>query len=331
MQKPIFISYSTKDKEVATALCAHLEKSNLSCWMAPRDIAPGKSYAASIVDAINQAKIMVLVFSTHSNASDHVLNEVERAFNKKVTIIPFRISDTIPSSSMEYFLSLKHWLDAFENKPSRYFSDVQEICHDLLDNTNATASLPKPQMVTAPAKKNKPLLYGLGILGVLLVGYFIWSGNTTKMEATQTVGDSVAKVPVEIDNSNNITAHETKADNLNQDKAATPPQTPIVKPPDHTPPETLSIDNASFEDASSGDVLKFSRNTATIYGFNGSINGNSVAGTVKHTGSGNYQIIKSSSVKGSFQISENELQANVTLNKYGVEFSPGNIKMTKNN
>jgi len=46
MQKPIFISYSSKDKAIAAALCAHLEKAQLKCWIAPRDIAPGKDYAA---------------------------------------------------------------------------------------------------------------------------------------------------------------------------------------------------------------------------------------------------------------------------------------------
>ncbi len=55
---------------------------------------------------------MVLVFSSNSNVSQQVLNEVERAVSKGIVIIPFRIEDTPLSKAMEYFISSKHWLDA---------------------------------------------------------------------------------------------------------------------------------------------------------------------------------------------------------------------------
>ena len=45
MAHDIFISYSTKDKNTADAICHVLEQNNLKCWIAPRNIASGKNYA----------------------------------------------------------------------------------------------------------------------------------------------------------------------------------------------------------------------------------------------------------------------------------------------
>ena len=50
----VFISYSSKDKYAADAVCSRLENGNLRCWYAPRDIAPGADWASSIVQAINR-------------------------------------------------------------------------------------------------------------------------------------------------------------------------------------------------------------------------------------------------------------------------------------
>jgi hypothetical protein len=56
---------------------------------------------------------MVLVFSASANASPQVRREVERAVHRRVAVLPFRVEDVLPSSSLEYFLSSQHWLDAF--------------------------------------------------------------------------------------------------------------------------------------------------------------------------------------------------------------------------
>lgn len=109
----IFISYSQPDGECAFELVARLESAGISCWIAPRDIAPASDWAAEIIDAISAARMMVLVFSASSNRSAQVRREVERAIHKQVHILPFRIENVMPSKSLEYFLSTQHWMDAF--------------------------------------------------------------------------------------------------------------------------------------------------------------------------------------------------------------------------
>ena len=41
MEHEVFISYSSKNKNAAVAICHILEENEIKCWMAPRDIPPG--------------------------------------------------------------------------------------------------------------------------------------------------------------------------------------------------------------------------------------------------------------------------------------------------
>lgn len=113
MQFDVFISYSSEDKAAADAACALLERNGIRCWIAPRDIVPGTDWGAAIIDAIESARLFVLIFSGHANESPQIKREVERAVNKGVPIIPVRIEDIAPSKSLEYYISTPHWLDAF--------------------------------------------------------------------------------------------------------------------------------------------------------------------------------------------------------------------------
>ena len=109
----VFISYATSDKAVADAVCSQLESIHrIRCWIAPRDVTPGASWAESIIDALDGSKIMVLIFSSNANASMQIEREVERAVHKGINIIPLRIENTVPTKTLEYFISAPHWLDA---------------------------------------------------------------------------------------------------------------------------------------------------------------------------------------------------------------------------
>jgi len=131
MGHDVFISYSNKDKVVADAVCAELERKKIRCWIAPRDINPGEEWGESIIEAINSSRVMVLVFSSSANESPQIRREVERAVNKGVIIVPFRIEDVIPTRSLEYFIGAVHWLDALtpplENHLENLAADLQRI------------------------------------------------------------------------------------------------------------------------------------------------------------------------------------------------------------
>src|SRR5690349_20751285 len=69
----VFISHSSADKQLADAACAALESKIVTCWIAPRDIPAGASWRASIVEGIEDSRVMLLVFSVHANKTDQVL------------------------------------------------------------------------------------------------------------------------------------------------------------------------------------------------------------------------------------------------------------------
>lgn len=110
--RDVFICYASQDATVALAICATLEANRIACWMAPRDIPPGEKYGEVIIQAIKTSRVLVFVFSSRSNASEHTVREIERAVYYKLTIIPFRIENVAPSKELEYFLCAPQWLDA---------------------------------------------------------------------------------------------------------------------------------------------------------------------------------------------------------------------------
>src|SRR6201996_9506086 len=156
----IFISHSKEDNKLAVALCHFLEQNRFRCWIAPRDVQAGKDYASCIIDAIQSSRIMIVILSEHSNRSNHVRNEVERAFNHQVAILPFRIRDIIPEQSLEYFLSSYHWLDAIDGQAESYFDSLYRHCAALL-NSDIGFDPPKPpdEDKTPPYKRQQDFGY----------------------------------------------------------------------------------------------------------------------------------------------------------------------------
>ncbi len=140
MAHDVFVSYSTRDKPTADAVVARLEAARLRCWVAPRDIVPGMEWGEGIIDGINRSRVMVLVFSSSANASPQIRREVERAVNKGLPIIPFRIEDILPSRSLEYFLSSPHWLDALTPPVDAHIQRLAEAVTTLLSRLDGTAT-----------------------------------------------------------------------------------------------------------------------------------------------------------------------------------------------
>lgn len=107
-----FISYSHKDTKIAIAVQSILEQQGIRCWIDFRDATPGVDYAASIVRAIKNASIFVIILSQNSSDSVHVLNEINSAVNAGVAILPFKVDKSELNDSMEYYLGRTHWMDA---------------------------------------------------------------------------------------------------------------------------------------------------------------------------------------------------------------------------
>ena len=167
-----FISYCSEDKKIADAVCGTLEANKIRCWIAPRDVGPGRTWGSAIIEAIGESAVMVVIFSRHSNASPQVLREIERAVNKGVAIIPFRVEEVVPSKDLEYFISSCHWLDAMNPPLEKHIGDLANAILAL-----EKRAAPGPSTVSereTPRKKSLALWVTLGLAALALVLAGTW-------------------------------------------------------------------------------------------------------------------------------------------------------------
>ncbi len=134
--KYVFISYSTKDGKVPFDICNFLEKKGINCWIAPRNILPGNTYAGEIMKGIRNCSAFLILTSSNTNDSEHVLNELETAVNSKKIVIPFRIENEDFTDDYMYYLSRKHWINYFDNsdKALELLLETLNPIFSLIDN-----------------------------------------------------------------------------------------------------------------------------------------------------------------------------------------------------
>ena len=71
------------------------------------------AYARQIIHAIKDCEILILIFSSSANESQHVSNEIDQGFKANKPIIPFVIEESNVNDELDYYLSRKHWLVAY--------------------------------------------------------------------------------------------------------------------------------------------------------------------------------------------------------------------------
>jgi TIR domain len=153
--KSAFISYASGDKSAADSIVAALERAGIGCWIAPRDVAPGVFYADAIVQAINAARVLIVVLTSNSADSQHVLREVERASSKKRPLVAFRLDPTPLPTGLEYFLSASHWLDASRSTLPAALPQLVTAVRQLIAQPGAPATV---GAAPAAARESVPAL-----------------------------------------------------------------------------------------------------------------------------------------------------------------------------
>jgi hypothetical protein len=120
MKQRAFISHAVEDRVEATAICHGLEERGIRCWIAPRDIRSGSTWAKAVIDGVVECSDMVVVLSEHTNVSDPVIAEVHAASARGRRIIPVRIREVSPEGALEFYLGRAHWFNAFPESIESY-------------------------------------------------------------------------------------------------------------------------------------------------------------------------------------------------------------------
>jgi hypothetical protein len=112
----LFVSHVSEDRLAALEIVDELERRGVPCWIAPRDVHPGKPFDDEIAAAIEACRAMLLVFSEHCNEHEYIRREITVAGESHKVIIPFRIEDAQPRRGLRVRLSDLHWIDGFVSR-----------------------------------------------------------------------------------------------------------------------------------------------------------------------------------------------------------------------
>lgn len=122
----VFISYSRKDyvdenKEVIprnpiSAIKEAFDNNGITYWFDEEGIYSGQAFVEIITEAISESKVFVFVSSKQSGQSQWTKSEIFEAFDRRKTIIPFRIDDTDYEKSLKFFLRPLDFISYYENK-----------------------------------------------------------------------------------------------------------------------------------------------------------------------------------------------------------------------
>jgi hypothetical protein len=187
---PIFISYSSKDQDIAETIYQALESRGQSCWIACRDVNPGENFQEAIVRALRSAKVMLLVFTANANNSDEIKKELVLAGRHHVTVVPVRVEDVVPNDAFTYEFATRQWIDLYKNWEHEIELLASRLEH-VLATAKADGDAPAEAAVAAvtprrlPKKSpNRPLIWGaIGAVGLAVIaGAIILMRPATKPE-----------------------------------------------------------------------------------------------------------------------------------------------------
>lgn len=180
MAHEVFISYSSKDREVADAVCAALEARGVSCWIAPRDVPPGADWNEMNARAIAESRLMTLVFSSRADASQQVRRKVKHAVERGLPIAVFRIEDVTPSPPLKNHLAAARWLDALPPPPEAHLDRLVETITPLLaerggppGRTPSALAAETPERVARERRGVNRILLATSVLGVLALAALV--------------------------------------------------------------------------------------------------------------------------------------------------------------
>ncbi len=171
-----FLSHSSKDLELTERICHLLEAQGVPCWVAPRDVLPGRPYAEECVRGIEVSESFVLLASDHAVSSVQVMAEVEQAHKRRKPLYTILIGKPAISKELDYYISRLHWIESAG-------SSTEGIADKLAGVLNGQRSWPE---VSAAPSLRRTLTYrrdvflgaAFAVLAVLLVagaGLWYWA------------------------------------------------------------------------------------------------------------------------------------------------------------
>ena len=191
----VFISYSTRDQNIADQVLAELEGRGWKVWCCARneDNPPGKNWVQQLADALEDCDVVLVLFTFASAASKYVAREVQWAVGADKPIIVVRLDESELRGGMAYLLSTLQWLDASSTPAVDAW--IEQACRAIQPHLDTNLPLPidsisdrqlKVELCTAIRQQ---IFEGQGIyvtgLGIRLTGLTkCWNAQPAATERT---------------------------------------------------------------------------------------------------------------------------------------------------
>lgn len=133
----IFISHSSKDHETVNTIVRNLEDHGIQCWLSSRDIKPGETWAASIMEAIESSSAMLLLLTETANSSQQVSREVEEAVRHSIPVVPVILGNFQVSKNLKYFINSHQWINASSKSPKDWIPAIVDTLKLQLNITDS--------------------------------------------------------------------------------------------------------------------------------------------------------------------------------------------------
>ncbi len=120
----VFISYSREDKDRVLLLAAELRNAGVSLWIDQGSIDGATMWGEEIVNALENAKVLLLMVSEKSVNSHNVVKEVVLASERKEHILPIHLEPTRIPPGLKYPLAGIQHIEYFANDPGENLKSI---------------------------------------------------------------------------------------------------------------------------------------------------------------------------------------------------------------
>tara|TARA_Y100001933_G_scaffold182184_1_gene180645 strand:+ start:494 stop:1408 length:915 start_codon:yes stop_codon:yes gene_type:complete len=126
MSTEVFVSYSSQDYERVMPLVDRLRSVGVAVWVDEGNIDAATLWSESIVEAITECRVLIMMVSSHSTDSHNVVKEVMIASESKKTILPIYLEPADIPAKLKYQLTGIQHLEWFDGGSDEVFETLKD-------------------------------------------------------------------------------------------------------------------------------------------------------------------------------------------------------------
>ena len=206
----VFISYSSQDYDRVMPLVDRLRSAGAAVWVDEGNIDAATLWSESIVKAISECRVLIMMVSSHSTDSHNVVKEVMIASEGKKTILPIYLEPAEIPAKLKYQLTGIQHLEWFDSDNEDVFETLKEalakrgVCITGKVSTNVSIDQTSEKRNRKPLRQRHPSSSARNVvlIAALLTCFLLLGLLVTKRDnqVKKTVLNEPIYLPVNLSN-----------------------------------------------------------------------------------------------------------------------------------